>query len=1849
MSFKPQERSLPQDNLSFPLVDAVPAGDHSHPRAAVRSRRCSVAIVGMAAEFPGAQDAQSLWEVLEDGLNTVQQVPSQRFNTSAYSKTPDRMGRFMQVDKGNFLRDADVFDHAFFDISPREARSMDPQQRVLLRVAHHALEDAGYVPSATPSFRPDSFATFVGVATNDYVQNLRNNIDVYYSTGTLQAFLSGRISYTFGFGGPSLVLDTACSSSLVAIHQACRALENGDCNAALAGGVNIITGPDMYLGLSRGHFLSDTGQCRPWDASADGYCRSEGCGLFVLKRLDDAIAENDTILGVIRGTEVNQSGKARSITHPHVPTQVALFEKLVSSSGVSPHDISVSECHGTGTQAGDPAELEAVRKVFATGRSEDNPLHITSIKGNIGHAEAASGAASLVKLILMLRERMIPRHISFQTLNPRIPDLSLDGVCIDTITVPWECGRPTRLALLTNFGAAGSNGALILEEYVRPSRDPAITRGLVLGISCKNAEAAEKRRQTYIARLEQTVTDDLSLQDFAYSATARRQIYRYHMCASGSSKDELLASVRNSPIVEVRSPADVIFVFSGQGSQYLGMGGALYEHIPKFACIVDQCHCKLLTLGFPGILHVFRDSPCQVDDDDGRQFQSLQVALFVLEYALAQVWISWGVRPRAVVGQSFGEFAALTVAGVLTVDDALTVVARRAEAMASQCAPNSSGMTSVKSRPTEFVFGLAPFTSLAVCCYNSESNFVVGGDLSELRKFEDLCIAKGVKFTRLEVPYAYHSAAMDPALACLETLAGGVTFSAPKIPVLSNVTGTLVMPGDVRPYTADYFALHCRSPARFQQGMADLSRNADFSTIAAWIEVGPHPITLPLLRGLEGGEDPLLLPSLRKNALGLETLCSSLAQLYCTSVSVEWRKVFADLAPGARVVDLPTYPFAQTRFWVPYEEPSHPPQSRPRLEKKFGSIDTDSTHSPNIDGWIQSSSAALGTATFEMDVASFAAFIEGHQVLGVSLCPASVYAEIVLSSVVSMLKNASGWNKDTTISLANVVYPKPLVYVSGSARRLRTEVSGSQAGSFTLSSCDTSTDDSRVYCCGAFRLTTFGERSSKLAHSEAMVKREIQAVLSSGSPGDRETFTTRTVYELLFPSVVAYSDIYRAIRTITVNASTSSVYAIVQIPKAAPTGAYTVHPVFVDALFHVAGFLVNFTRGMNGKDAYICSRVDKVHILPQLLDLSAEYGVYATMTRDGGDSVSVDVFAVEVAVASPRIIARLKRAQFRRLPLEGFKRVLQGAAGDLSPPPSGEDREPIHPVASSTPKKRPSLHGAQDLEHRVLAIIADTAGIATKDARGDVRLAHLGIDSLMLWEVSARLRVLFPGCTQELNAHTMSSATTVAELVQLVMQSCREDVSVATPSVEHSVRTLCEYAARSNNPVELDLESVKDAFSAVLDVPIEHILDTTELHSLGLDSLTSIEARHVFHVRFGVKIHEETLFECRTVVDVLRALNAGSEPDTSCPPDISKIPPTPKDAKTLESSGYLTTSGFTEECATFHLSQRGEVPSMERRARVIDLRDGISLVQLQHAPADSTGKTPLFLIHDGTGSVASYAQLAPLGCDVFAFENKDFAKCLGTPPRDNLVDALASIYFDVLSENFFDKEKWCFEGECLIGGWSFGGVVAFALARRLLETSVRVKGLVLIDAPAPQTDSPLPEWFIRNLVDRFVAPLRATAREHDVVEGIYDLGFHVRDHVEVGEDVRLSLSRQLNGATRALVSYRPDLGGTKPPRAIYLRATEPSDIILSGDMEEGMDVRVKAFLTKQRDQWTLPLWDEVLGERMEVLKVPGDHFKLFQSSHVNRLSEQIRACIDILAERRDGTSTGGQCLTYLRE
>ncbi|KAF5348957.1 hypothetical protein D9758_014210 [Tetrapyrgos nigripes] len=962
-----------------------------------------IAIVGMAVNLPGAPNVAKLWEVLEKGINTVIEIPEFRFKVSEYLP-PHNINpkRIMKAHTGNFISNVDEFDNQFFKISPREARSMDPQQRILLHTAYEALEDAGYVPDSTESNKKELFGCYIGNGGQDYIQNLRNEVDAYYLMGTLRAFLSGRTSYVMQMGGPSITVDTGCSSSMIAIYQAARALMTYDCNAVIAGGVNIFTSPDRFLGLDRAHFLSATGQSKPFDSSADGYSRGEGCGIFILKRLSDAIKENDNIHGIIRACEVNHSGTSHSITHPHAPTQAKLWKRLLDKSGIEAERINVVEAHGTGTQAGDPTEMNSVRTVLGAkngGRREQNPLYITSVKANIGHQESASASAGLAKILLMLKHKSIPKHVSFKTLNPRIAPLELDHIKIPTEQIRWDPAESyktqPRVALLSNFGAAGSNSGAIVEEYVKPERfTKALDSNLelVFGLSAKTEKALGEMKGRFIEWLGTEEGKATRLGDIAYTTTARRIIYPWRIAIVASEREELVKKLEGAVPSFVKeeqtgnehdhgeedeetvdSEKDkVVFVFSGQGVQYIGMGKALYATSKLFKDAIDECHSILTKNGFPGVFQILISEGEVSGLNTLEEFEAYQAAIFALEYGLAKLWMSWGVKPSAVVGHSLGEYAALVIANVLSLEDALMIVATRVRLMVQKCETDATGMMAVALSASQIrdLLRESSFQDITVSCINSPTDSVVSGPKASLKSFKEYIDknATGTKNTVLAVPFGYHSKAMQPLLSDLTNfVARKATIKAPSLPVISNLYGKVVMPGDTSVFNAEYFAKHCAEPVQFETGIRAFLSTPSFKKVDTWIEIGPHASLLPMLKWnplvKEAGSPGLLLPSIRKQQSPWTTLTGSLAQFYTSSnagAKVNWREVFGQQTEDSvACVSLPTYPFARNKFWVAFKE-----ETGAVLDEEYMEVD-DVVEESGMNGHANGSANVSGIHGFD--------------------------------------------------------------------------------------------------------------------------------------------------------------------------------------------------------------------------------------------------------------------------------------------------------------------------------------------------------------------------------------------------------------------------------------------------------------------------------------------------------------------------------------------------------------------------------------------------------------------------------------------------------------------------------------------------------------------------------------------------------------------------------------------------------------------------------------------------------------------------------------------------------------------
>ncbi|KAL0068785.1 polyketide beta-ketoacyl-synthase [Marasmius tenuissimus] len=1698
-----------------------------------------IAIVGMAVNMPGAPTVDKLWEVLEKGINTVSEVPTERFNISEYTHPSDHASkRAMRSHTGNFIADPSLFDAKFFRISPREAKSMDPQQRILLHAAYEALENAGYVPDATPSFQKDTFGCYIGVATDDYVQNLRHEIDVYYSTGTLRAFLSGRISYAMDWSGPSIVVDTACSSSLVSIYQACRALSNRDCNAAIAGGVNIITSPDMMIGLDRAHFLSPTGQCKSFDSSADGYSRSEGCGLFVLKRLSDALAENDNILGVIRGIEVNQSGNAHSITHPHSPTQAKLLKRLLERAGVDKHRVNLVEAHGTGTQAGDPSELDSIRRTFSISRPKSNPLHITSVKANIGHLEAASGAASLAKLLLMLRHRTIPRLISLEKLNPVVPPLNEDNTIIDTSASPWLPSEPgaTRMSMLNNFGAAGSNVALLLEEHIAPSRISGPSIILPFCFSAKDSGALKELRQRYIDFLRAPARENQSIFDLAYTATARRQIYSCRMAVSASTRQELIDKLEQASLVDTSTPdANVAFVFSGQGGQYLGMGAQLYRTSPNFRTHIEKCRSLLLSMGYGDILTIILSHRPPSDMDCGDEVEVYQTAVFSLEYSLARLWMSWGVTPKAVIGHSLGEYAALVVAGVMDLRGALLVVASRARLMVQRCLLETTGMIAVNGDSSSIAMVLASsssFDRLNIACYNSSSDCVVAGPRDQLRAFKcHLDDNVRCKNTILNVPYGYHSPAMNPLTTELNAVLETIQLNPPTIPVASNVYGIVVQPGDTTTFTPSYFSRHCVEPVRFSAAFDMLLADVQLAP-SVWIEIGPQPTTLPMMKASPSlPRNARLLPSLRKDRDSWSVLSSSLCSLYLEKSDLMWRNVYEHIGPVA-CVTLPSYPFSPTKFWVDYKEsatiiaPSVESSTPVHISKpKFAIAGT----------WVQRPSPENhNVAAFEVPIAALSELISGHIVGEHALCPASVYHEL---AVVAIRLATEQRKEERHISLRDTEFSKPLVCAQQDPRNIRTSISLDDR-TFAISSLGPNSLKEHVHCSGKFTWDSIAKTTQNFLQLTPILHRDIASIAANENA---EFFSTRTAYEIIFPRVVHYAKNYHSMRSLAVHPSGMEGHAIVRIPHSLSPGNYVVHPVFVDTLLHVAGFVANLQASPT--DGFICSKVDSVKVIPELVDNDATYSVFCrnTWLPEKG-LILADAYAV-TSGTSPTMVAHVKRMHFRRVRLTSLTQALSLAEGDgrsshISSSPTISRSAPV--------VHKSNAPGVLDL---VQAVVAETCNLplSSIDVRAD--LASFGVDSLMAIEIVNELQVLFPAA--ELQVGLLPSRHTIMDIV--AQMRSRDPSTSSRPSTPQSAGS--NATDETINVEENDqIASIKNAIAHVLEIGSESIHEDTDLETFGLDSLTSIELTRVLQDTLSIPIPGDLLSSHRTIRAISDFVVCGRQ--------ITKV------------VGHQKTTSVSSLATPLHSSSAMKA---------------LNLSQIPVSLLESDGDTsPLYLIHDGSGLVNHYSRISNIGRKLRGISNPNF---FSTTPWDDL-SSMATHYASLISRTSTTP--------VILGGWSFGGVVAHEVARQMIAAGQRVKGVVLIDSPSPVNHVPLSNALINAVLD-----LEKGASKTDVARLV---------------------KNQFQMSSRMLGDYEPPTTGPHPA-IVLLRSSEG----LKLDHTDGPVVEIPEWLSDRSDPSRISVgWERLTQSPVKVIDIPGNHFEVFDVHNIDAVSRKIAEACDYL-------------------
>ena len=1183
--------------------------------ATERARHEPIAIVGMSCRLPGgANDPEAFWQLLTEGRDAVGEVPADRWPVEEfYDADPNKLGK-ARTKAGAFIDDIDLFEPSFFGMSPREAAGVDPQQRLLLETTWEALEHAGI---AADQLDGSLTGVFVGITSMDYADRIDVNdparSDIYLATGTALNAAAGRVSFTFGFRGPCMAIDTACSSSLVAIHTACQSLRDGESNLVLAGGVNAIMSPEPFVLISKWGMLSPDGRCKTFDASANGFVRGEGCGLVVLERLSDALANGRRILGVIPGSAINQDGKSSGLTVPNGLAQQEVVGQALASARLKPSDVSYVEAHGTGTSLGDPIEVEALAAAYGEGRRADEPLGLGSVKSNIGHLEAASGVASVMKLSMALQNRQLPASLHVKQLTPAIPWDSLP-VRVSTALHEWTLpSNGRRIAGVSAFGFSGMNAHVLVEEAPAPAPlEDAPARPLFcLPVSARNDAALSELATRYADHLDSRPQDRLE------DVCATLAVGRSHLPLRAA----LVAPDRASMVEQLRAlavrgeaPAGgaarhrVAFLFTGQGSQWAGMGRELYGSEPVFRATIDRCAAVLdPLLGRPLQALLFEDSAGALD-----QTGFTQPALFAIEVAMAATWRAWGIEPTVVIGHSVGEFAAAVVAGVFSLEDGARLIAARGRLM--QALPAGGAMVSVQGEAARVQRAVAAHADkVSIAAFNAPGNVVIAGAGPEVQAIAAELAAEGLRTQALTVSHAFHSPLMDPMVAEFRQLAEQVAHQPPQLTWISNLDGAPMDWAHWGSRMGEYWARHVREPVAFEAGAKALgATNCDVH-----LEVGPHPTLIGLgMQCLTDSARPIQwLASLKRKQSAWATAFDAVAALYTRGARLDWRAI---QGPGVRhSLALPTYAFQRQRFLVP-----------------FKSAATRRASGPSVHELLGTRLAVAGVlAQFEREVDSQnPPWVSDHRIASEVVMPLAAYLEAALSALRQVDAGVG--------ALDAVEVGEPLALPEGEARLMQVVVDRAGAG-LPLRVRVFSRDAAREDAEWTLHATAMGA-----AADAAPVPHEPLAEVAQRLTQSREA---EGFYDKMRQLGADFGEGFRGMRRVWCGVA-ESIGEVELAPEGA--AAMHLHPALMDACFHVSAVALDTLPGADDGRMYLPIGVERYHwyATPQGR-LRSHAKVRAPAVR--GDMLLIDI-QVETLAGEPVVFIegmrcrRASRDMFRQ-------------------------------------------------------------------------------------------------------------------------------------------------------------------------------------------------------------------------------------------------------------------------------------------------------------------------------------------------------------------------------------------------------------------------------------------------------------------------------------------------------------------------------------------------------------------------------------------------------------------------
>ncbi|KAI1307858.1 putative polyketide synthase [Xylaria venustula] len=1576
-----------------------------------------IAIVGMSGRFPGSNDVEKFWESLQEGKCHIREVPKSRFDLDEYYDTTGEKKNSTLAKHGAFLDDPGLFDHRLFNVSPREAGQMDPIQRLLLTTSYEALEYAGYTFDGTPATRKNRIATYFGQSSDDWHEILDNEgPDIYYVTSLCRAFAPGKLNYHYKWGGGSFAVDSACASSMTSVSLACSALNARECDTALAGGGAIYDSPNGFSGCSRAGMISKTGGCRTFHHDADGYARGEAVAVVVLKRLEDAIAENDNVLGVIRGATRTYSSTATSITHPSHVSQERTYQDVFRQSALNADEISYVELHGTGTQAGDFEEMTSVLNVVGKKRTKENPLTVGAVKAAVGHGEAVAGVTSLIKVLLMMRDRVIPPQPGWPfKLNEHFPPLDKLNVKIATKKMdlkPSSLGDKKLKILLNSFDASGGNTVLAVEEAPPvPAKAPDPRAAHVVTISARTIGSLRKNRERLLEYLN--LHPETNIADLAYSTTARRMHETLRVAYVGKSTGSIVRQLRadvasggvNDPRVKVKKTSRV-FMFTGQGSQYVGMGFDLFKSNKTFAELLDTYEDIALKMGLPRFLHVISDKSVDIASHTATE---TQLALVSLEMAVANLLKEWGIVPDIVIGHSLGEYAAMNAAGVLSVSDVLYLVGRRAMLMEKHLVPNEYAMLVVSSDMESLpgVFKTLDLRSCDIACINAPSVTVVSGTVRDLQVLEEYMAPK-TKTTLLKVPYGFHSAQIEPILGEYRKLAEGVVFTKPQIPMVSTLTGTVER--EAGTFTPEYLGRQARETVKFTDALLSLQNTGLIGENSILVEIGPDPFCLGLARRtLSLPSSACLLPAIKSSDDNWSTLSVVLKAAYETGLSVNWTEIHKNYKSSVRLLKLPHYAFDYENFWISYKSPV-PAVSQSVVNEK----PVPAVLPPQLSGFPTDSvqrvvSEEMGDAeirvTFSSDISQpgLLRAIEGHRVSGNKMCPLSVFGDMALTAAKyaffqmhgkePALKNMHIKDIEMTKALAlSDSLPKPIVKIQAIYLLATDTVNitfSSHANGFkqsTHGTCMVEFEDSRVW-------------QDALSRTLFLLKSRISTLQHEGAAGKAHTLLSPIVYKL-FSHVVTYGEAYRGLEEVILSSDCNDAIGRVKLPMTKGLGNFLFDPYGVDSVNHLAGFVLNSGLKYPEDTACVTHGMEAWHALEPLIP-GKTYTNYVCMQDVPGTSlISADSYVFD----GDRLIQVNSGFKFQKI----NKVVLQSVLGV---PNSGVQRTAVPPQGHRT---------------------------------------HMN----------------------DVTKIPSNSDMATLESYSHILDSSSSDTPIITPDIETPI------SGRATPATPLDSGADSSLIDSLLSIVAresgcspEDLNDDTLFADVGIDSLMAITILSIVKREIGLDLEASFFIVNSSVGEAKCALSGGSQ---SISPSISSVT---TDELKIELPPVIeaTTNSFPPPVIIVGEEEGRDVMSWREEKSLkskmdatvvetteVDFTDDDSVpvstyhcnvVHLQGSRAVGTQK--LFLLADETGSALSYIGLSSLGTNLGVYGVESPFVRDASDYTHNL-EELATIFVAALR-----TEQPT--GPYMIGGVSAGAVLAYEVAKQLVDSGAELLGLLLID------------------------------------------------------------------------------------------------------------------------------------------------------------------------------------------